>query len=197
MSDTQDLAPRKSGLKLSFNAPVTLCFVALCAVATCASLYLGAQGLFMTYRSSLTDPLMYLRLLTHVLGHASWDHFASNMIYILLLGPLLEEKHGSGEIAAVIIVTAVVTGAINNIVFPDQALCGASGVCFAFILLSSITGISEGEIPVTFVLVAILFLGQQMIEGVFTIDNVSQISHIIGGIVGAVAGFGLAATDKQ
>ena len=197
MGDTQDLAPRKGGLKLTLNAPVTLCFVALCTVATWASLYLGAQGLFVTYRSSLTDPLMYVRLLTHVLGHASWEHFASNMIYILLLGPLLEEKHGSGEIAAVIVVTAVVTGAVNNIVFPNQALCGASGVCFALILLSSITGISEGEIPITFVLVAVVFLGQQMLEGVFTIDNVSQISHVIGGIVGAIAGFGLAATSKR
>ena len=197
MGDTQDLSTRKTGLHLTINAPVTLAFVALCAIATWASLYMGAQMYFVTYRSSLSDPLMYVRLFTHVLGHASWEHFASNMIYILLLGPLLEEKHGSGELAAVIVVTAVVTGAVNNIVFPNQALCGASGVCFAFILLSSITGISEGEIPLTFVLVAIVFLGQQMLEGVFTIDNVSQISHVIGGIVGAIAGFGLAATDKK
>ena len=196
MSDTADISTRKRGLSLTFNAPVTLTFVALCTLATCASLFLGMQGFFVTYRSSLADPLMYVRLLTHVLGHAGWEHLASNMIYILLLGPLLEEKHGSGEIAAVIIVTAVVTGAVNNIVFPNQALCGASGVCFALILLSSITGASEGEIPITFVLVAIVFLGQQMLEGVFTIDNVSQISHIIGGIVGAVFGFGLAAAKR-
>ena len=196
MSDTQDISTRKRGLRLSFNAPVTLTFVALCAFATYACLYMGAQGYFMTYRSSMSDPFMYLRLLTHVLGHASWEHFMSNMLYILLLGPLLEEKHGSSELATVIVVTAVVTGIVNNVVFPNQALCGASGVCFALILLSSITGIASGEIPITFILVAVFFLGQQMLEGVFTIDNVSQISHVIGGIVGAIAGFGLAATKK-
>ena len=197
MGDTEQFATqRRGGLRLTFNAPVTLCFVALCVVATCLSLYLGMQGLFVTYRAPLTDPFMYLRLFTHVLGHASWEHLASNMLYILLLGPLLEEKHGSGELASVIVVTALVTGAVNNIVFPNQMLCGASGVCFALILLSSITGISDGEIPITFVLVAIVFLGQQMLEGVFTIDNVSQISHIIGGIVGAIAGFGLTAAKR-
>ena len=196
MGETQDISTRKHGLHLTFNAPVTLTFVALCAMATWASLYMGAQSYFVTYRSSLTDPLMYVRLLTHVLGHASWEHFMSNMLYILLLGPLLEEKHGSGELAAVIIVTALATGIVNNVVFPNQALCGASGVCFALILLSSITGISEGEIPITFVLVAVVFLGQQMLEGVFTIDNVSQISHVIGGIVGAISGFGLAAAKR-
>ena len=193
MSDTEDITLPRRRLHLKLNAPVTLCFVALCALATWACLYPGLQIYFVTFQSSLTDPLTYLRLFTHVLGHVSWEHFISNMIYILLLGPLLEEKYGPGPLAVVILVTAVVTGAVNDIFFPNQALCGASGVCFAFILLSSITGASEGAIPVTFILVAIVFLGQQVLEGVFTADNVSQISHVIGGIVGAVAGFWLAA----
>ena len=191
MSDTEAISTPKRGLHLTLNAPVTLCFVALCALATWASLSLGLQSYFVTYRSSLTEPLTYLRLFTHVLGHVSWEHLTSNMIYVLLLGPLLEEKYGSGAIAAVIVVTALVTGIVNDLAFPNQALCGASGVCFALILLSSITGASEGAIPITFILVAVLFLGQQVLEGAFTIDNVSQISHVIGGIVGAVAGFAL------
>ena len=196
MADTTDIPVQKRGIRFSFNAPVTLCFVALCAVGTVASLVFGLQPLFMTYRSSLLDPLMYVRLFTHVLGHASWEHFASNMIYILLLGPLLEEKYGSRDLAEVIVVTALVTGVINNVFFPNQALCGASGVCFAMILLSSITGTEDGRIPITFVLVVIVFLGQQVLEGIFTSDNVSQLTHIVGGIVGAVSGF-MMARDKR
>lgn len=197
MGDTEDITLPRRGPRLVLNAPVTLCFVALCALATFASLGLGLQSFFVTFQGSIANPLTYLRLFTHVLGHVSWGHFMSNMIYILLLGPLLEEKYGSGALVAVIVVTAVVTGAVNNIFFPNQALCGASGVCFALILLSSFTGTSDGAIPVTFILVAVLFLGQQVLEGVFSADNVSQISHVIGGIVGAVAGFWLAAARDQ
>ena len=196
MGDTQAIDAPRRGLHITFNAPVTLCFVALCTLATCACVLWGMQSYFVTFQGPISDPLTYLRLFTHVLGHVSWEHLISNMTYVLLLGPLLEEKYGSAALVAVIVVTAVVTGAINNIFFPNQALCGASGVCFAMILLSSITGASEGAIPVTFILVAVVFLGQQVIDGVFTVDNVSQISHVIGGIVGAVAGFWLAAADR-
>ena len=80
---------------------------------------------------------------------------------------------------------------VNALLFSNIALCGASGVCFSFILLSSFTSFTEGEIPLTFILVAVLFLGQQIINGIFVQDNISYLSHIIGGIVGAGVGFGL------
>ena len=72
-----------------------------------------------------------------VFGHADFAHFIGNASYILLLGPLLEEKYSSKVLISVIAVTAVITGLVNNICFPNVALCGASGVVFAFILLSS------------------------------------------------------------
>ena len=107
---------------------------------------------------------------------------------ILILGPLLEEKYGSKNILFVILTTALVTGIIHFIFFPDTRLLGASGVVFAFILLSSLTGNSKGEIPLTFILVALIYIGQQVYEGIFVNDNVSNLTHIIGGIVGSVLG---------
>ena len=91
----------------------------------------------------------------------------------------------------VIIITAVVTGLVNYILFPTVALCGASGVVFAFILLTSFTSFKNGEIPLTFILVAVIFLGQQVYEGVFLQDNISNLSHVLGGIIGSVVGFKL------
>lgn len=187
-------SPTRRGWHITFNAPAVLTFAALCVVATALGVSSGGaltQALFATYRSSLANPLTYLRLFTHVLGHGSWEHLVGNMAYVLLLGPLLEEKYGSRSIVAIILVTALVTSIVNNLLFPRQALCGASGVVFAFILLSSVTSAGEGEIPLTFVLVAIIFLGQQVIEGITVIDNVSNLTHILGGGVGAAAGFGL------
>ena len=96
-----------------------------------------------------------------------------------------------------IAVTALITAAVNYVFFPNVALCGASGVVFAFILLTSFTGFHEGEIPVTVILVALIFIGQQVYEGIFVKDNISNLSHIIGGIVGAAVGFVLNRKPKR
>ena len=130
------------------------------------------------------SPMTYLRFFTHIFGHADWEHLIGNMCYILLLGPLLEEKYSSGILLEAIGVTALITGIINYIFFPQIALCGASGVVFAFMILSSFTSFKRGEIPLTFILVVIFFMGQQVIEGVTVKDDISNMAHIVGGIVG-------------
>ena len=127
--------------------------------------------LFSTRADSWADPLMYLRLFTHVLGHADWGHLLANMSYILLLGPIHEEKYGWKDLLLVIAVTAFVTGVIHNVLFPGTILLGASGVVFAFILLTSFTEFREGEIPLTFILVAVLYLGQQIWDGLTVRDK--------------------------
>ena len=181
-----------SRLRLSLNAPVTLAFVGVCFVAQLLNvLTMGASNrlVFSVYRSSLADPLTYVRSLFHVFGHADWNHLMGNMIYILILGPMLEEKYGAKNLALVIAVTALVTGVFSQLLFPRVMLLGASGVVFAFILMSSITVREDGAIPLTFVLVAVLYLGQQILQGLFTRDSVSQSTHLIGGAVGSVFGF--------
>ena len=57
--------------------------------------------------------------------------------------------------------------------------------------MTSFTGFREGEIPLTVILVALIFIGQQVYEGVFVQDNISNMAHIVGGIVGAVVGYTL------
>jgi GlpG protein len=183
----------KKKLRITFNAPVTLGFVLICFAATLLGTLTGGastQALFMTYHSSLANPMTYIRFFTHVFGHSGWEHFIGNASYLLLLGPMLEEKYGSAELAKVMAVTALATGLVNYIFFWNVALCGASGVVFAFIVLSSFTGFREGEIPLTFILVAVIFIGQQVYEGIAVQDNISNMAHIVGGIVGAVAGYG-------
>lgn len=178
--------------KITFNSPVILTFVFI-SFAVMAANYLTAglsnQLLFMTYHSSLASPMTYVRFFTHVLGHAGWSHYIGNMMYILLLGPMLEEKYGSKAIIEVILITGLVTGLANWFLFPAAALCGASSVVFAFILMTSFTSFKEGEIPLTVILVAVIFIGQQVYEGLFLQDNISNMAHIAGGLVGALAGY--------
>ena len=162
--------------KVSINAPVTLAYVFVSFVILVIGLVTGGRStqlLFMTWHSSLLSPLTWLRFFT------------------LLLGPMLEEKYGTARIIEVIAMTALITALVNYIFFPSSALCGASGVVFAFILLSSFTGFRQGEIPLTFILAAVFYIGQQAAQGLFVRDQISQLSHIIGGLVGACAGFAL------
>ena len=77
-------------LRIQYNAPVVLTF---------ALLSLGALGLdyltggwttlhlFCVYRAPLTDPLTYVRLFGHVLGHAGYAHYMGNMMLLLVVGP--------------------------------------------------------------------------------------------------------------
>lgn len=182
----------KKKYKISLNAPVVLVFVFVCCVATLLGTITGGyttQLLFMTYHSSLASPMTYLRFFTHVFGHSGWGHLLSNASYLLLLGPMLEEKYGHKVIIEVIVVTAIITGLVNYIFFWKVALCGASGVVFAFILLASFTGFNEGEIPLTFILVALIFIGQQVYEGITVHDDISNMAHIVGGLVGGIMGY--------
>ena len=96
--------------------------------------------LFCVYRSSLKDPLFYIRLFGHVLGHAGWEHFLNNMLLLLVVGPPMEEKYGSIPLLKGIVLTALVTGVLQCVLFPRTGLLGASGIVFMLIMLSSLAG---------------------------------------------------------
>ena len=181
-------------IRLSFNSPVILGFTIICFIVLILDKLTGSAStrtFFSVYRSSLASPFTYIRFFGHVFGHAGWDHFMGNMMLLLIVGPLLEEKYGSGNMIMVIIFTAVITGVVNYILFPGTRMLGASGVVFALILLSSITSMRDGCIPMTFILVAVIYIGQQVYNGLFIRDNIANLSHIIGGITGAALGFAM------
>lgn len=182
----------RRGFRLAFNAPAVLGFAGVCLAAMVLNQLTGGasnRAVFSVYRASLADPLTWLRMVGHVFGHADWNHLMNNMMYILLLGPMLEEKYGSVDLMLVMLATALLTGVINFVFFPHTMLLGASGIVFAMILLSSITRTESGAIPVTFILVALLYIGQQVWQAIAVRDNVSYMAHIAGGAVGAGLGF--------
>ena len=185
-------ADNRRGFRLAFNSPAVLGFAGVCLLAMVLNLLTdGAsnRALFSVYRAPLTNPLTWLRMVCHVFGHADWNHLLNNMMYVLLVGPMLEEKYGSVNLMLVMLATALLTGLANFIFFPGTMLLGASGIVFALILLSSISRTEGGAIPVTFILVAILYIGQQVWQAITVRDNVSYMAHIAGGAVGAGLGF--------
>jgi membrane associated rhomboid family serine protease len=113
------------------------------------------------------------------------------MLLLLVVGPPLEEKYGGKSLFMAIMITAFVSGVIQWAVFPRQGLLGASGIVFMMIVMSSLAGMRDGSIPLTLILVAVLYLGREVLDGVLNKDNISQITHIIGGMCGAAIGYAL------
>ncbi|MBD5528928.1 MAG: rhomboid family intramembrane serine protease [Acetatifactor sp.] len=183
---------RERKFKVSFNSPAILTFTIICAITLLLNWITKGytnNHFFSVYRSSLISPLTYVRLFGHIVGHADLNHFVGNIMLILVVGPMLEEKYGSSNIVFVILATALATGIAHLIFVPGYSLLGASGVVFAFIMLSSFTCIKEKEIPLTFILVAALYIGEQVYQGLFVQSNISNLSHILGGFMGSGLGY--------
>ncbi len=188
---------KKPFKKLDYNSPVILTFAIVCVVLLVAN-YLTSgwiNNMFLISRGhpSLLDPLTYVRAILHVVGHADWSHLFNNMILLLLVGPAVEERYGSWNLAVMILCNAVITAVINGLLL-STGIIGASGVVFMLIILSAFTNMKKGKIPITLILVSVLYLGKEVVAS-FTADSVSQLGHIVGGLVGL--GFGIYYYSKK
>ena len=190
---------KKTSLRFRYNSPVVLTFALISLVDLLDGEVTGGEAsrlYFSVYSFPPDQPLGYVRLLTHVLGHSSWEHYTGNITLMLVIGPTLEHRYGSMTILKCIALTAIVTGAAQCLLFPGVALCGASGVVFMMILLASMGGSRGGGIPLTMVAVAIFYLGGEVAAAISVRDNISQLSHILGGVCGAGMGFYLASKER-
>jgi membrane associated rhomboid family serine protease len=178
--------------KFQFNSPVILTYAIISLVALLISILTGGASnrlLFSAYRASPGNPLTYLRVVFHIFGHADFSHLLSNFLVILLVGPMLEEKYGTAKMIIMILITSVATGGVFLLISSDSALLGASGVAFMMILLSSFVNLQKGRIPITVILVIVAYIGREAVSGLTTSDNISQVTHVIGGLCGAFMGF--------
>ena len=171
-----------------YNSYVTLTyFFASLAVLILNTLTFGAANkyVFSTEKKSFLNPMTYIRMFTHVLGHSDWNHFSGNFLKILLLGPLIEEKYGSIELLIMILVTALVTGIVIK---GDSRLCGASSVAFMLIVLSAFVNIVDNKIPLTLVLIILFYIIDE-VKDLRKKDNIAHYGHIAGAFCGGVFGF--------
>jgi membrane associated rhomboid family serine protease len=180
-------------MKIKYNSPVVLTFVFLCTfiLALNQALFHNLIQLWFTAPAkggfSPSNPRNWIDLVTHALGHANWNHLTGNLLIILIVGPMLEDIYGSAALLSMIFITAFVTGGMNAIFF-STGLLGASGVVFMMILLASFTNFRKGEIPLTFILVLVFYVGNEIVSA-FKNDGIAHFVHIIGGFCGSIFGF--------
>ena len=181
-------------MKITFNSPVVLTFsiISVAVLILNETIFPGFTNRYfaLTGHFSFNDPVDYTRLFFHIFGHANWQHLIGNFSFILVIGPILEEKYGGKNLLIMILITALVTGILNNL-FWDTGLLGASGIVFMMILLGSLVNFRSGSIPLTFILILLLYIGQEVYAAIDHTDNVSQFAHILGGLCGMLFGFGM------
>jgi membrane associated rhomboid family serine protease len=183
---------------ISYNSPVILTFSIICFFILILDRITKGKAsrlFFSVYKSSPTDLLTYPRLVGHIMGHSDVQHYVGNFMIILLVGPMLEYRYGSESILFMILITAIITGLIH-IIFGQKStsLKGASGIVFMLIILSSFTNLEDGQIPLTLIFVAMMYLGKEFFNEVgkklgAIKNNVAHTTHIVGGLCGAVFGF--------
>lgn len=176
-------------MKITFNSPFILWF-AIVAFALLGFQMLVGAPLRITVldgQFDYKDWQDYVSMIGYVFGHKDLAHYLGNFSIILLIGPSLEKSLGTKTLAFYTLATTLVT-AIFHTIFWDIGLIGASGIVFMMIVLTSLIGRKNNEIPLTFILVFILFVGSEFIKA-FQQDQISQFAHICGGAMGMVFGY--------
>jgi rhomboid protease GluP len=176
-------------LRITYNAPVVLTFTLLAVAVFCLNeLAPSTREWFIAYPDFDHGARSWVGLFSHTLGHANWQHLLGNFMLVLLIGPILEERHGSKQLLTMIVITALITGLVNA-TFSSYVLLGASGIVFMMIVLASTANIRQAEIPLTFIAVAVVYMGGELVAALKANDGISHMAHLVGGASGGALGF--------
>ena len=154
--------------KVILDAPVPVFFVLICTVFFLIDTFLLKKNNTLNLTSSpttaggslpflISQPLSYLRLFLYVFGFSSPQMLVTDLIFIMLLGPAIEERYGSIVIAIMMAVSALFSGVLNAC-FCKTSLRGASCIIFMLIFLNSFMSLSKKKIPLSFIFVVVLYV---------------------------------------
>ncbi len=183
-------------LKVSYDAPVTLTFVIICAILFLLSTFAIKNGALNKILASPTStagalpfivsqPISYLRLLLYIFGAGEGAVLITNLILIMLLGPAMEERYGSVIIGIMIFVSALFSGVLNAC-FCSESLVGAVPVVSMMIFLNAFMSFSKKKFPLSFAAVMILFVMLEVFSGA---GAIRIIICIAGGLCGSLFAF--------
>jgi len=173
--------------RIEFNAPATILY-AFAAVAATLAVQVAPAAVPGVHGPVSLDPGFVISLFTWTLPHADASHLIGNFVTILLVGPILEKHYGTGRMFGIYALGSAVVGLVHCLLAPGYVLIGASGTAFLCITMGGlISGRASGRIPLTFAIVAVLYLGREVID-MLGHDDVSQTAHLAGGVLGTLLG---------
>lgn len=197
---------KKSSPKLTFDYPVTVTFVIVSLVLFLLDVYAFKGKMFSSILIchgskqamvpfNFKSPADFTGLFLFAFGNASWEMLFANLIAILLLGQILEERYGSVMLGLMMFISTLISGVLTACI-STVPLTGAGCVIFMMAVLVSLTELTKKRIPLSCLLVFVLFLSFEIFrnaKGVSGTDVMQKICGVlvemIGGICGSIFGF--------
>ena len=102
-----DISNYLNNIQFDYNSPVIITYLVLSLIAWFLNTISRGKTnkiFFSSYRSSLLNPLTYIRLITHSIGHKDLEHLIHNFLFILLIGPMVEEKYNSLNLIIMLVI---------------------------------------------------------------------------------------------
>ena len=202
----------KFGLKVNLDSPVAIFFTGICILCFILDYFILKGKLTASLTSSPTNalgalpfeiknPLSYLRIFFYAFGFESPAALITNLIFIMLLGPAIEERYGSIVIGIMMGVSVIFSGVLNSC-FCSTSLKGCSSIIFMLIFLNSFMSITKKKIPLSFIFVIVLYIIKELLEKSFqltaaeqtqTVEKSFEIIRILiciaGGLCGSLLAF--------
>ncbi len=182
----------KKKINIDIDAPVTVTFSMISILLFVLDSFVVKgkwTALFMSSPAAGGDflfvpnkVLSYVRLVMYSFSAVSWEVLITNLIFILLLGPSMEERYGSVIIGLMMLVSALFSGVLNAC-FCKNSIVGCTPIVFMMIFLNSFLSFSKKKIPSSFVLVFILFIVREIF-----VKNPNGVVGIFIGIAGGLCG---------
>ena len=188
-------------LKVSYDAPVTLSFVIICAIIFLLKVLLvrsgksaGFEKIFASPTSQggvlpfiPSAPISYVRLLLYIFGSEAGcaAELFTNLILIMLLGPSMEERYCSVILGIMVFVSALFSGVLNAC-FLETSLVGCVPLVSMMIFLNAFMSFSKKKFPLSFAAVMVLFVLVQFFSGA---GILRIIVCIAGGLCGSLFAF--------
>lgn len=198
------MSRKKLNLKFAYDAPVTLTYSILAVIIFVlyitvfkdkmeTSIFMSPTNAKGALAFSFKDPLSYFRLFFHILGFTDKTVLLSDLIFVLLLGPQMEERYGSVIIGIMIFVSALFSGVLTAC-FCTNSTYGAGSPVFMLIILYALMFFSKKTVSATSIAVILLFVFRSFVQ-----TNPNGYAGILITIAGGLCGslFAFLASPKQ
>lgn len=142
--------------RLTFNSPAIMTYIFICTVALGLHIYTGGatdDWIFSIYGTRELSLPLIARLFLHICGYTDLHTLVAEMVVLLAIGPMIEEKFMSRKVVSVMIAVALVTSIPVFFPFTGAHLMGGRGVIAALLVLGSFTGDKDGSTPFSFLVI--------------------------------------------
>ncbi len=196
---------KKTGFKISYNAPFTLTFTFVCVFVFLLDNYVlkgflnnnllickAGKGEIPFDFKSVKD---YFALILHVFAERDISALFINLMFMNILAVPLEEKYGGPILLLMASVTSLISGVLTACI-GFTPLAGYLSVILLMIFLSSLDAFQKKQILLSWVLVILAFILRDILSSStdgttlnFSARLVTALINLIAGLAGSLFGF--------